>query len=231
MLGVTSRARNISLFALLGFATALVFASGCAAGVMPPEEGGDEPASGGTTLPASGRAGQNGFSVAGSSTPEGGSASGGAPNKGGAASTGGALGGAGQAGAPSGGANAVAGSSAGGAVGSPAGSPATGGSAAGSSAAGGSSSPTCVTEQFSYNAGKSLSSVHLSGSFNAWAEPGLPLTHEAGEVWKLSLDLAAGNYEYKFVLDGTTWVSDPANPNTANDTFGGVNSLLTVVCP
>jgi len=218
---VTSRVRIRCVFALLGVAVALASASGCAAGVTPPEEGGDEPASGGTTLVAGGRAGQNGFSVAGSSAPQGGSASGGANDKAGVAGVGGALGSAGRGGAPIGGAAAVAGSSASGAS----------GAAAGGSAAGGSSAQNCATEEFTYAADESLQSVHLSGSFNAWADPGMPLTHEAGGPWTLSLGLAAGNYEYKFVLDGKTWVSDPANPNTANDTFGGVNSVLTVVCP
>ena len=74
--------------------------------------------------------------------------------------------------------------------------------------------------------------MHLSGTFNAWADPGTPLVHDvAGDTWQLSLGLAAGSYEYKFVLDGETWIADPTNPDTHSDTFGGVNSVLTVVCP
>jgi 1,4-alpha-glucan branching enzyme len=112
---------------------------------------------------------------------------------------------------------------------------ATGGSngASGGSAQAGSASQTCAPHEFAYAAdGKPLQSVHVSGTFNSWLEPGTALALDAASnTWKLSLELAAGSYEYKFVLDGKTWVPDPSNPQTRDDTFGGINSVLTVVCP
>jgi 1,4-alpha-glucan branching enzyme len=98
---------------------------------------------------------------------------------------------------------------------------------------GGAAPATCASHAFAYaSAGPSLTSVHLSGTFNAWADPGLPLAYDGpSQTWQLSLELAGGNYAYKFVLDGKTWVADPNNPEQESDTFGGVNSLLTVVCP
>jgi 1,4-alpha-glucan branching enzyme len=44
--------------------------------------------------------------------------------------------------------------------------------------------------------------------------------------WELPYTLGAGNYQYKFIVDGN-WILDPANPLTA--TMGGqTNSYLTV---
>jgi hypothetical protein len=40
------------------------------------------------------------------------------------------------------------------------------------------------------------------------------------------LALPAGRYLYKFLLDGTHWLDDPANPRKQPDTYGGLNNLL-----
>lgn len=97
-------------------------------------------------------------------------------------------------------------------------------------------SGTCVAPVFSYDPmGKTLRSVHVAGSFNNWpatlALGGWPLTYSATEKrWKLERVLDPGSYSYKFVLDEKDWVTDPGNPRTMPDGFGGQNSLLTVTC-
>lgn len=57
--------------------------------------------------------------------------------------------------------------------------------------------------------------VILTGSFNGWntAEIEMEKT-ETG--WKIPYVLAAGNYEYKFIVDGK-WITDPDNPFTIGD--------------
>jgi hypothetical protein len=35
-------------------------------------------------------------------------------------------------------------------------------------------------------------------------------------------------YNYKFLLDGTRWLDDPANPRKVWGGFSGFNSLLTI---
>ena len=40
------------------------------------------------------------------------------------------------------------------------------------------------------------------------------------------LALSLGRYAYKFVLDGTRWLDDPANPAKVHDGVGGFNSVL-----
>jgi hypothetical protein len=43
------------------------------------------------------------------------------------------------------------------------------------------------------------------------------------------VDLAPGTYKYKFVInDGAVWEPDKGNPETVDDGYGGVNSVLTV---
>jgi len=70
-------------------------------------------------------------------------------------------------------------------------------------------------------------SVELRGSFkpDGWTS-GVPLTLE-GSSWKASV-LVPWDVEvqYKFVIDGTTWVTDPANQAVVPDGAGGQNSLL-----
>ncbi len=76
------------------------------------------------------------------------------------------------------------------------------------------------------------SEVVVTGSFTSpqWAataaEGAEPMTWD-GAKWSTTLDLAPGTYSYKFVVDGTTWLADPNNPNTEDDGYGGVNSLYT----
>lgn len=54
--------------------------------------------------------------------------------------------------------------------------------------------------------------VVLSGSFNAW-NTGELVMERYDDGWRLPYVLAAGNYEYKFIVDGR-WITDPKNPFT-----------------
>jgi Glycogen recognition site of AMP-activated protein kinase len=58
----------------------------------------------------------------------------------------------------------------------------------------------------------SASKVILQGSFNKWRNYELVMTKTA-TGWELPYTLAAGNYEYRFEVDGKT-MSDPLHPNT-----------------
>lgn len=79
--------------------------------------------------------------------------------------------------------------------------------------------------------GQQHGSVAVAGSFNGWS---------AGADWQMAYvpqkdayvvkhSLQDGSYPYKFVVDGT-WVTDPQNPTTADDGFGGKNSVVDVTC-
>ncbi len=73
----------------------------------------------------------------------------------------------------------------------------------------------------------SANSVHIAGSFNDWNSSATPMK-KVGEKWQANLDLEPGEYMYKFVINGADWIADPKNDNTADDGYGGVNSVLTV---
>jgi hypothetical protein len=68
--------------------------------------------------------------------------------------------------------------------------------------------------------------VVLAGSFNNWKESELLFARE-GDEWVCRTDLAPGKYTYKFIVDGN-WLIDPANPNTEEDEYGNLNSVLVV---
>jgi len=52
--------------------------------------------------------------------------------------------------------------------------------------------------------------VFVAGDFNKWKPNELLMKKENG-IWLLPLILPAGNYQYKFVVDGK-WITDPTNP-------------------
>ena len=71
-------------------------------------------------------------------------------------------------------------------------------------------------------------SVSLAGDFNAWTADGsVQLERRADGSWELILALTEGEYEYKFVVDGS-WVNDPANPTKVANSFGTANDVLKV---
>ena len=37
---------------------------------------------------------------------------------------------------------------------------------------------------------------------------------------------AAGSHQYKFIVDGTTWITDPTNLDVIDDGMGNTNSVL-----
>jgi hypothetical protein len=77
------------------------------------------------------------------------------------------------------------------------------------------------------------SSVWLTGSMVNWAG-----TPPAGAVqfslgvdggWTGSFAFEAGTHQYKFIVNGTDWILDPTNSNTADDGMGHTNSVYTCV--
>ncbi len=69
--------------------------------------------------------------------------------------------------------------------------------------------------------------VRITGSFCNWSAKGLPLKCREDGIWECHLDLEEGNYEYRFIVDGS-WLPDPHNTKTAPNEFGGANSLVVV---
>jgi serine protease AprX len=71
--------------------------------------------------------------------------------------------------------------------------------------------------------------VEVLGSWDGWKTPGLLATETAEGRWVVVQDLLpAGQYSYKFLVDGHRWLPDPANRRRAADGAGGSNSVLIV---
>lgn len=70
-------------------------------------------------------------------------------------------------------------------------------------------------------------SVFLAGDFSSWDPEGLPLRKSPGGRWERTVRLRRGRaYSYNFVVDGTSWVVDPAAPERIDDGFGGESALI-----
>ena len=82
---------------------------------------------------------------------------------------------------------------------------------------------------FATRRGLAVASVHVAGTFNDWDPSAWPLDRDEDD-FVLTRALPVGVHEYKFVIDGSAWVADPDNPRTADDSFGGFNSVVEVTC-
>ncbi|WP_259066952.1 hypothetical protein HDF24_20685 [Mucilaginibacter sp. X4EP1] len=67
--------------------------------------------------------------------------------------------------------------------------------------------------------------VFVAGDFNKWNANALPMKKTING-WALPVTFSAGNYSYKFVVDGQ-WIIDPQNPLTVVEQ-GATNSFLAV---
>lgn len=70
--------------------------------------------------------------------------------------------------------------------------------------------------------------VALVGNFTGWDPSKLLLKREAGTShWVIAVPLKKGKtYLYNFVINGTTWIPDPATDVQISDGFGGESSLM-----
>ncbi len=69
--------------------------------------------------------------------------------------------------------------------------------------------------------------VAVVGDFNNWDVQAHPLKKGKDGVWKVTLRLRPGTYEYLFVVN-SEWREDPLNPHRVPNPHGGFNSLCEV---
>ena len=69
--------------------------------------------------------------------------------------------------------------------------------------------------------------VMLVADFNDWDETARPLKQDRQGVWKTTVTLPPGRYEYRFQVDGA-WVNDPACPDCVPNEFGTTNCVKVV---
>lgn len=70
-------------------------------------------------------------------------------------------------------------------------------------------------------------SVNLAGSFNDWDPFNLSLERTEGGRWDRVLQLPAGRYEFRLVIDGV-WSDVPNVPDSVENPFGSRNAVLSV---
>jgi hypothetical protein len=83
---------------------------------------------------------------------------------------------------------------------------------------------------FNYKPDGKPSKLFLAGNFNNWnpANEKYLLEDDNGDgIWSITIKLAPGTYQYKFVIDGQ-WTKDPHSPSDAPDGFGGRNGQFDV---
>jgi len=71
-------------------------------------------------------------------------------------------------------------------------------------------------------------SATIAGSFNQWDPEQAHLTGpDKKGLWTIILPLTAGRHEYRFVINNSEWVLDPAAPSI-DDGLEGKNSFVIV---
>lgn len=69
-------------------------------------------------------------------------------------------------------------------------------------------------------------SVSVAGTFNGWDAAKDPMSRGKDGEWVLQMDLAPGQYEYQFVVDGSKFVPDPNALEEREDGLGNANAVL-----
>jgi 1,4-alpha-glucan branching enzyme len=79
---------------------------------------------------------------------------------------------------------------------------------------------------FSYQE-PSAQTVLVAGDFTGWSQAPLALTKDKSGVWKKTISLPPGRYEYRLLVDGE-WKDDPQCPHRQPNQFGGQNCVCIV---
>jgi cyclomaltodextrinase / maltogenic alpha-amylase / neopullulanase len=86
-----------------------------------------------------------------------------------------------------------------------------------------------ITHTFRYQAERDHQAVYLAGSFNNWDRRANPMRRTDGKLWTLEMRLQPGKHQYKFVLDGEEWITDPLAARNEDDGNGNINSILMIL--
>lgn len=77
--------------------------------------------------------------------------------------------------------------------------------------------------------GGSFTTVYVSGELNGWSGDANPMTDMGGGIWSATINLAAGEYQYKFTVDNWTDQENFTAGDACTVTDGGfVNRILEV---
>jgi 1,4-alpha-glucan branching enzyme len=80
--------------------------------------------------------------------------------------------------------------------------------------------------QFEFSAPEARE-VFIAGEFNNWDTRVNPLKKDQNGMWKLTLPLMPGRYEYRFLTD-EKWENDRSCSGCVPNTFGSMNCVRIV---
>ncbi|MEW6721101.1 MAG: isoamylase early set domain-containing protein [Thermodesulfobacteriota bacterium] len=80
--------------------------------------------------------------------------------------------------------------------------------------------------KFEYSAPEAKE-VFLAGNFNRWDTRANPMKKDRKGIWKATLSLEPGRYEYRLIADGG-WENDPSCADCVANEFGGENCVRIV---
>jgi len=80
--------------------------------------------------------------------------------------------------------------------------------------------------QFEFSAPEARE-VFVAGEFNDWDRTANPLRRDKSGMWKLTLPLMPGRYEYRFLTDGN-WENDRSCSGCVPNEFGSLNCVRIV---
>ena len=82
---------------------------------------------------------------------------------------------------------------------------------------------------FKYNNPDSSESALVVGEFNSWSFQENPMKKLKNGSFSVTLSLQAGNaYQFRYVLEGNTWVNDVEADGYVPNQYGEENSVITV---
>lgn len=70
--------------------------------------------------------------------------------------------------------------------------------------------------------------VELAGDFTGWQQKPLAFTRQKTGIWKLTVKLPVGSYQYRYLVDGQ-WQNDPDCNTRCQNEFGSENCVCKVV--
>ena len=93
------------------------------------------------------------------------------------------------------------------------------------------SKPFCkVTFELPKEIVKDAEQVNLVGEFNDWNLQSTPLTRRKAGHFNVTLTLATGReYQFRYVVDGASWINDDAADRYAATDLPGVENSVVVL--
>lgn len=91
--------------------------------------------------------------------------------------------------------------------------------------------PSCkVTFRLSKSEVNDAEKVMLAGSFSNWEAEAIEMNKLKSGDFTATLTLPSGQqFEYRYLVDGTTWINDPEPDAFLPNGMGGENSVISTI--